>query len=202
MSVDAKSWVTLAQAKAYVEIGSTDSTRDALLELVIDGVSAALANFLGREVAKVTYTDAYLDGSGEQDLFLPHYPVISISSLAEDGVALTEGLTGDYLLYASKGILHKPADVWAPYPKNVKLTYVAGYTVQGATPGTGEVALPHDLKLACMMQVAAEWKRSQQKTFGASSLSVGGASISLQPELELLPQVKTILLRYRGTLAA
>ena len=201
MAVAANSLITLAQFKAYAGIASTDTTRDAVIEPVIDGVSAMFCRILGRELAKTTYTDAYLDGSGEQDLLLPHYPVVSISALTEGDVALTEGIDEDYLLYAGEGRLHKPAARWVEYPKNVKLTYVAGYVVQGATPGVGETALPADLKLACCLQVAAEWKRSQRAEWGLTNISVPDGGIALLSQDALLPQVRAILRRYQGTLA-
>ena len=201
MAVAANSLITLAQFKAYAGITTTDTTRDAVIEAVIDGVSAMFCRILGRELAKTTYTDAYLDGSGEQDLLLPHYPVVSISALTEGGVALTEGATGDYLLYADEGRLHKPGGSWVEYPKNVKLTYTAGWVVQGATPGTGETALPADLKLACCLQVAAEWKRSSRSEWGLTNISVPDGGIALLSQDALLPQVRAILRRYQGTLA-
>ena len=202
MAVAANSLITLAQFKAYAGITTTDTTRDAVIEPIIDGVSAMFCKILDRELAKTTYTDAYLDGNGAQDLLLPHRPVVSISALTEGGVALTEGVTGDYLLYAGEGRLHKPVYNWIEWPKNVKLTYVAGYTVQGTTPGTGETALPADLKLACCLQVAAEWKRSQRAEWGLSNISVPDGGIALLSQDAILPQVRAILRRYQGTLAA
>lgn len=201
MAVAANSWITLAQFKAYAAITTTDTDRDSSIEPIIDGVSAFLTKLLGREVAKTTYTSEYLDGSGDVDLLLPHYPVVSISALTEDDIALTEGLTGDYLLYAAQGRLQRANGIWTSYPKAVKLTYVAGYTVQGASPGTGETALPADLKLACCLQVGAEWKRSQRSEWGLSNISLQDGSLALLAQDAILPQVKAILRRYNGGLA-
>ena len=201
MSVAANSLITLAQFKAYAAISTTDAARDAAIEAIIDAVSSFFCSFLGREIALTTYTNEYMDGNGEPDLLLPYYPVKTISSITEDDAALTEGLTADYLLYAKEGRLHRMGGNWLNLPKAIKLTYSAGYIVQGATPSTGETALPLDLKLACMMQVGAEWKRAQRSEWGLSGISVEGGSISMLSQDSLLPQVLAILRGYKGILA-
>ena len=201
MAVAANAWISLAQFKAYAGIVSTDATRDAMIEPIIDGVSVALSGFCGREMAKTTYTNEYIDGNGECDLLLPNYPIVSISALTENDVALTEGVTADYILYAKQGRLARVDGSWYQYLKSIKLTYVAGYTVQGASPGTGETALPHDLKLACCLQVAAEWKRSQRAEWGLTNISISDGSIATLASDALLPQVKAILRRYTGSMA-
>jgi hypothetical protein len=201
VAVAAASWITLAQFKTYAAITTVDTNRDAQLETIIDGVSSSFCQFLGREMSKTTYTDEYVDGSGMPDLLLRNYPIVSISALTEEDVALTEGIDNDYLLYAKEGRLHKPSAVWTEWPKNVKLTYIAGYTVQGATPGTGETALPQDLALACKLQVGAEWKRSQRMEWGLSAITLPEGSITQMSMDVLLPQVRGILRRYMGTMA-
>jgi hypothetical protein len=197
MAVAASSWVTLAQFKVYCGLpAAADSTNDTLYETVIDAVSSRLTQHLGREIAKTTYTTVYIDGDGERDILLPHYPIVSITSIYEDDVLLTEGTDDDYILYASEGRLRRVGGGWMAGSKTVKLTYVAGYTVQGASPGTGEVALPGDLKLAALMQCAAEWKRCQQKDWGEASRSFPDGSVSKHSEDALLPQVKAALDRH------
>jgi len=190
MAVAAASWITLAQLKVYAGITTTDATRDTMLEGIIDSVSVELCRFVGREISKTTYTAVYLDGNGEKDLLLPHYPVVSITSLAENSVSLTEGLTYDYLLYAAEGRLHRIYGGWLNWPKILLITYVAGYVVQGATPGAGETALPLDLKMACQMQCAFEWKKSQQKNWGIASITTPDGSISKNETGSILKAVQ------------
>jgi hypothetical protein len=201
VAVAANSWITLAQFKAYAGINTTDAKRDAMIEPIIDGVSALLCSMLGREIAQTTYTNEYMDGNGEVDLLLDNYPVKSISAIAEDDVALTEGDDYDYHLYAKEGRLHRLNGHWLDLPKIIKLTYVAGYIVQGATPSTGETALPADLKLACCMQVAAEWKRADRAEWGLTNISIDGGSLAMLSQDALIPQVRSILRRYMGIMA-
>lgn len=202
MGLLASSLITVAQLKAYLlasGLVAAEVQHDALFEILIDGVSAAFDGAVGRALAKTTYTAVYFDGNGKADLVLPNYPIISISSIEEDGDALAEGEDYDYQLYASSGILKRTTGAWLKGSKTIKLTYIAGYTVQGGTLGTGEIALPADLKLACMIQVAREWKKAQGAEWGETSRSFNDGSRSFV-EKGLLKEVEDVLARYRRDL--
>jgi hypothetical protein len=198
MSVAAGSLITLAQFKAYLQDYSGGTKYDALFETLIDGVSEAFNAYVGRALAKTTYTAVYFDGDGKESLLLPNYPIVSITSITEDGSALTEGEDSDYLLYAATGILKRVNGAWYKGSKKIKLTYVAGYTVQGGTMGTGETALPADLKLACMIQVAREWKKATLSEWGLISKSSPDGMSVTRTETGLLKEAREILDRYRS----
>jgi hypothetical protein len=196
MAVAATSLVTLVAAKTYCNIHTATTDWDAVLELLIDSVSALFDGYVRWTLALTTYTSKLLDGSGRENLLLPVRPVASITSIKEDDVTLTLGDDYDYLADLEIGILFRVDGAWAAGRQNIEITYKAGYVVQGATPGTGETALPGDLKLAALMQVAAEWKRHQQGDWNESSRSFPDGSVSKRNEDPLLPQVKAILDRY------
>lgn len=59
------------------------------------------------------------------------------------------------------------------------------------------IRVPKDLELACMQQVAMEFQRQQQKSWGEVSRSFGDGSVTTMTEEELLPYVKMVLNRYR-----
>lgn len=193
-TLKATALVTLANAKVYSGIPPADTTWDAILETIINGVSEAFNSSIGWVLAKTTYTDNYLDGNGERDLLLPHFPVIEISALTENGVALTEGIDKDYLLYAAEGRLHRLGR-WYKAPKAIKLTYKAGYV---AIPVDAEVEnLPADLGLAVRIQVASEWKKHKSSAWGETARSFPDGSITYLSKKEFLPEVETVLARYR-----
>jgi hypothetical protein len=197
MAVVATSLVTLAQLKAFLNIPTATTTWDTVLEMIIDMVSGLCSEFLGREaLGKATYSTVYLDSEGEADFWLPNYPIVSITSIYENDVLLTEGLTSDYVFYASEGRVHRIGGTWAKGTKMIKITYVAGYAVQGATPGTGEVALPGGLKYACLLQCAVEYKHHKTSDWGEDSKSLDGVSVNKNNTDPLLPQVKAALQRY------
>lgn len=197
MSVLAKSLITLTQFKPYLADYTGGTKYDTLFELLIDGVSEAFNQYVARTLAKTTYTAVYLDGNGKARLFLPNWPIISVASIAEDGIALTEGEYNDYLLYKDEGILLRASGYWSAGPKMVLLTYTAGYVVQGATPSAGETALPADLGLACMMQVAREWKKGQLGEWGMTSKSTPDGATVARTEAGLMKEVREILDHYR-----
>jgi hypothetical protein len=193
MSVAATSLVTLDQLKAYFGPGFEGNQNDALLELLIDSVSATFGARIDRTLAKATYTSLKLDGPDGPDLILPNFPVVSITSIYEDEVLLVENT--DYYVDYAAGVVHRIGGNWVKGWHEIVITYVAGYVVQGATPGTGETALPADLKLACMIQVAREWKKTQGSEWGESSRTFPDGSTT-RIERGLLKEVEEILVRY------
>ena len=198
MAVLTSALITLAEFKTYLPDYAGGTKYDGLFEMLIDSVSTQFDRYLGRLLAKGTFTGVYLDGPDSRELVLPNYPVVSIASIYEDGVLLTEGEDYDYLLYADVGILQRLGGDWASGPKKILITYTAGYVVQGTTPLTGETALPADIRLACMMQVAREWKKNTLSEWGVvSKSSPDGLSVT-KTETGLLKEVREILDRYRS----
>jgi hypothetical protein len=196
MSVAASSLITLVQFKPYLGPEYSGTGNDSLFELLIDSVSEAFNSRVGRMLAKTTYTAEYFDGNGKESLILPNFPIVSITTIHEDGVLLTESEDGDYVVDYASGIIHRVGGVWLRGRHTIKITYVAGYVVQGASPGTGETVLPADLKLACMIQVAREWKKTQGSEWGETSRSFPDGSTS-HVERGLLKEVEEILQKYR-----
>ena len=196
MAQPATDLVTTAAVKAFLNIPTATTTWDAFIESAIGIISADFSAVLGRNaLAKTTYTAVYFDGNGEKDFYLPNAPVVSITSLVEDGTTLTEGLTADYVLYAAEGRLHRINGRWKEGPKTILITYAAGYTVQGATLGTGETALPEDLKFAAFQQLAIEWKHHQQQDWSEESRTFPDGSVSKKND-DIDPKVLRILRRH------
>jgi hypothetical protein len=194
VSLGARALVSLANAKAYCNIPTATTDWDTVLEMIIDAVSDMVSRYVDWTLAKTTYTNVYFDGNGEADFLLPNRPIVSITSIYEDDTLLVEGDDNDYVYYADEGKLYRIGGSWLKGPKTIKITYAAGYI---AIPGQGETAtLPNDLKLAVMMQVAAEWKRHQQGDWGETSRSFPDGSVTKRSEDPLLPQVKAILNNY------
>lgn len=195
MSVAASSLITLDQLKAYLGPGFEGNQNDALLELLIDSVSATFNSHLGRILAKTTYTSLKLNGpEATPDLVLPNYPIVSIASIYEDDTLLVENT--DYYVDYAAGIIHRIGGNWVEGWHEIVITYVAGYVVQGATPGTGETALPANIKLACFIQAAREWKKTQGAEWGESSRTFPDGSTT-RVERGLLKDVEELLAPYR-----
>lgn len=194
MSVAATSLITLDQLKVYLGSSFSGNTNDAMLELLIDSVSVAIDAHLARTLTKTTYTSLKFEGPDGPDLRLPNWPIVSITSIYEDDVLLVEGT--DYYVDYAAGIIHRIGGNWVKGWNEIVVTYVAGYVVQGATPGAGETALPADIRLACSIQAAREWKKSQGAEWGESSRTFPDGSTT-RTERGLLKDVEELLAKYR-----
>ena len=189
MSLGVNALVTLDEAKAFLK--KTDDADLSVLELLIDGVSEQFNAATDRTLKTTTYTDLYLDGNGQPDIYLPNYPVTTLTSVYEDGTLLTEGLTGDFVLYSSNNgaWLHKLSGTWLEGPKTIKITYTAGY---GAVSPAGSPALPQRVKTACLIQLGDFWQKFSHKSWGETARSLANQSVTIVDK-DILPIVKTML---------
>jgi len=96
---------------ALIELKDFKSVRNleedqynSLIELLIDAVSLYLESECGGRIfIQATYATTYLDGNGERILDIPHYPIVSITTVEEDEVELTEGNDEDFVIYGDEG---------------------------------------------------------------------------------------------------
>jgi len=125
MSLDDKALITLDNFKSIIE--ESGSSLDTLFEMLINHVSALMLTKIGWNIIYDTYIDKYFDGNGERDFYLPERQIISIASLEEDEVALTEGEDEDFVISDDRDYLHRVDGVWSKGVRNLKITYSAGY---------------------------------------------------------------------------
>lgn len=134
--------VSLGEVKRFlgVESTATDADEDMLIDM-IEAASLECEAFTGRVWARRSFTDV-LDG-GPVTLELSQCPVLSVTTVTEDGVAVpASGYT-----VSSAGILtrltstYSPA-LWAPGYRNVTVVYSAG-----------AVETPADVRLGVMFMV-------------------------------------------------
>ena len=156
----------LADVKAWLSgssgIGSSDDT---LLSRLITDVSGAIAAYLGRPSLTPRAYDERLDGNGKARIYLRHYPVLQMTSLAIDNVTVPAAVAPGPGAPFGKGYL---LEAWDGLPpgrpqaldlfhilfrkgrQNVVAGYTAGYAVENeswtvpASPGpyTATVAAP------------------------------------------------------------
>lgn len=191
---------TVDQLKAYLSLSSAE--HDALLESLIEAVSAFFNAYCGRNLAARAYSphpasadhdpaNAILDGSGYAELLLPQYPVLELGALTLDGVALAPAAAPGgfgYVLDVSAGVVSLTSGVFSRGRGNVSVTYRAGYA-----------AIPADLAQAALEQSAVRFQESApgggRLGVSARTLADGSVSYSASP---LLPQVAAVLDRYRN----
>ena len=126
MSIADNALVTLARQKTYLK--ETGSTHDAIIEMLIDGISSFFDLFTERtQLRETTYTNLLLDGNGKNRLYVPDFPINSITALEESDVELTEDT--DFFVYSrhNQGYLKRNGNNWLAGHKNIDLSYCAGF---------------------------------------------------------------------------
>lgn len=112
--------ISLRQVKAHLNITSQD--QDDELRTVIADVASIAESYTGRVFGRRTVVDT-LTGDGMRYLLLSACPVLALSSVTVDGVAVD-----DYRLSPAAGTVTRTAG-W-PDGADIVATYLAGYRVQ------------------------------------------------------------------------
>jgi len=146
--------VGLSDAKAHLNITAT--THDAELRRVLDVATDLCENYAGRALRRRTFTETH-DG-GSPTLLLRWTPVISVTTVTDDGTAVT-----DYLLEPESGVLWRDDDgllTWAGSRRGVTVAYVAGY----ASP-------PADVQQAVLETLRHLWTTQRGTMSGRNPLA-------------------------------
>lgn len=131
--------VTRTELKTY--LGISGSSEDTALDTWIAQASGAIASYCNRVFPQETVSEQFRMVRGEA-IILGRYPVVSITSVTEDGTVLVN-LT-DYEVDKDTGLLYRVSDdllvFWCAY--KVTVVYVTGFAT-----------IPDDVKRACMETV-------------------------------------------------
>ena len=174
MALIAQALVTADEVDAYIQ--NQIATNDVVIEYLINGVSQQFASYCDRAFISTTYTATKIDGPGGAELYLPNWPVTTLTSVTEDDVLLTVDV--DFYSYPASGMLTKfrsnwpwydVAATWTTKQQGIVVTYAAGYTL---------ALLPADVKLAALKEIARQYQVFVAKQNGVASSSVSGSSSS------------------------
>ena len=122
--------------ETFLEIDLDSTVQGHVTNTFIPYVDAAIKRYVGYDIETATHTEVF-DGGEQQNLFLRHLPIASITSVTEDGHTLTEGNEEHYVYY-DNGRLDRINVRWAGIkPKNVTVVYVGGYAAN---------AIPENIK--------------------------------------------------------
>jgi hypothetical protein len=175
----------VSEVKNYLGITTIDSTEDALIETLIDGVSKLFEMYCGTVFEATEYTEFY-DGDGTSCLFPYNYPITSISGIWDDMSwewgDNTKIEATNYRIKNSNTIILRDI-VFYDYEQNIKIIYTAGY-----------ITIPADIKQACVEETARKYKGKEH--IDMVSLSFGTESTTKYIN-DLLPTTKTVLSKYR-----
>ena len=157
----------LASVKRYLSISV--ATSDDILNDMIVGASAALQNFLNRDLFSAPRSDV-LDGNGKDRMFLRHWPITAVSALKINGVSVPAANPADFNSAGfrfDENLLMLQGYRFAPGTRNIAIQYTAGYTV-----------IPDEIKLACTLTVALRFR--EREWTGYTSKSLAGETVSFQ----------------------
>jgi len=175
----------------YADLGlESEAALASLVEDLIEQASGIVDQYCGRDFDHYADVSERHDGTGRRRLRLKGWPIISVTSVAVGGTALTEGV--DYEVLPGPGILERvDGAVWPPGRRNISVTYSHGYaTSPGAIAGVVE-----DLVVGALTNAARN-----RAVKGASSMSMDGYSVAyseLSRLMGLAPEQVQILDRYR-----
>ena len=196
MGIDSNSLVKVQTFRSF--LGEDDSEFDSIFEFLINAVSTEAQNYIHRDLRYAAAHSESLSGTGRSILYLPAWPIHSVTSVAEDGTTLSED-DEDFFVHSGErgwGKLEKASGaVWSKGVKNIDVVWAAGYDL------TGDVEeMPKDLQLAICEQVGAVFKMRNAEDWLEVSKSFPDGSTSRLisvVEADLLPAVMKILDRYR-----
>ena len=158
----ALSTVSDVQSAIGIDVSTTDET--SITNIFIPAADAAIKNYVGYELEYSASIVDTLDGNNEEELFTKVAPIISVTSLVEDAVTLTEGNQEHFVVYKELGKIRKNnykrfSDIRF---QNIVITYSAGYSDSESSAED----IPKDISARCAGKLyeAAASLGSQQST--------------------------------------
>ena len=136
----------------HTELNNPSHEHDPVLQGYIDAASAAIESFCNVAFARETGSETFRLSQRNDGLVLTRHPVVSVTSIEENGVALTQP---DYEIDLESGVVYRLRDDLASrwFAGKVIVTYQAGYVL----PGFAGRNLPADIERAAIMMVVASY---------------------------------------------
>jgi hypothetical protein len=204
----------LADLKA--QLGITGTGDDTELGKVIARRSAVMAAYcrlapdqngargFGRETLEVTYVAS--DRSRDADLLLPwRVPVVSVTSVVEDGIALA---AADYRLHGSSALLERLSgdDPVSWSSRKIVVTCVAGWLCFDE----GAPTVPEDVQAVCLEECKAAWlgrkrdpllRSEELPDVYSAGYALQGATGGMEGQAGLMQSTVEVLAPYRSPMA-
>ncbi len=163
---------TVSDVKSVIGVDMSSTDETAITNIFIPAADAAIKNYVGYELEYNASVVDTLDGNNQEEIYTSVAPIISVSSLVEDSVTLTEGNQEHFVVYKSLGKIKKTGSKQFSSIRlqNIVVTFKAGYSDTEATAED----IPKDIKLvsakaAGKMFIASAALGSQQSTGDVST---------------------------------
>jgi len=173
--------LTLAELKTQLRIPDTDTSKDAELNLIIDGVSAQIATMANRVFGFDEVKETFYNSVDMDRLFFSQWPVklADIQMLQLDGVNILPTIdvkpgspNGDWILEEETGTLFRPN---APWNGTLFAHYSGGWKIPDAAPA--------DLKRAASVAMREDYYTYVRGTVlsGVRMIAHKGARVQYYP---------------------
>ena len=157
---------------------------------LIPQVSAQIETFLNRRLKEEARTQ-YFSG-GRRYYYVDAFPInTSPAPIVLEG-DVTQNPDDDYYTFEEEGLFEFQYTTLNWRPKTIKITWTGGYTEDAET---NVLAVPDDMKQACLLQCAYTFKR--RRDLGNSGASTPNGNISYTGAIALLKGVKELLYPHR-----
>lgn len=207
MALENWSLASLADLKAYLG-NVTGTTFDENLNQALNEATALVEGRTARQlVSRVEFTEYHSLGARDvyYELWLSEWPIITISTIHEDdtwprvyGAASLLAAGTDYEQSASMGWVRRLGSAgpvpWKTGSRIVRVVYSAGYKRQDGNPASA-LAVPYDLKKACLFAAASIYKESDRQRWGVSAVTDAMGSVTRYMG-HLTPEIEKDLARY------
>jgi len=170
--------VTLADAKLYLDITSSDAATENMCGQLLACVVYWMERYTKRKLKNRTLTE-YYNGSGRERLFLKNYPINSTAAEIKlyddlDGAfgADTQFASADIRIESDPGIVALVSSVFTEGIQNIKVEYEAGYA-HSTDP------VPYDLVLCSYELLGYIWQRRTTKAWAHTGINIlqGGITV-------------------------
>ena len=186
MALRSNALCSIAQVKSYMGIDSSVPEKDLSIELYVNSASDIVDKYLGYDPKTQTYTQELHSGTGTKFLVTNARPITTITTILEDGTAVT--ITN---FINASWYIDGYDYTFVRGHNNYKVTYVAGYAAS---------AMPPSITLAAV-KIAATMMKEDGRTgsLGTSSISHGdGSRTFLDPTYETTLETIGVYRRYDG----
>jgi hypothetical protein len=173
--------------KPYIMPGETAvTTWDTPLQIIVDGVVAAVKKEVGCDIINGTYTSEEVSGTGRTDLPLKHWPILTVTTVTDiDSNTYTVGAENDYTV--EDYCLRASTGVWAKGHENLIVTYTAG---NGAT-------VPRDILTVCLRAIAREYQLMKGQMHGQNSRTFPDGSLNFEFNSGFTKAELAVLAKYK-----
>jgi len=188
------------------ELGISVTTYDTRIERIIQSINALIDSYCGRVLYYGTGIAESVSGFGGTRIVLSRTPIVSITSITMDGLALT---ATDYEIEdAASGFVSRLSgwpwsaqcsDNIAGDPtggteeREIDVVYVGGYVTAAQVVAPLVRTLPYDLEDAAIQLAADRYRNPSSRIASERLLS---ASVSYR-DADIPPEVRSVLDRYK-----